>query len=106
MFITGHIHQPYNCVVDGRPVTSASSAGRLISAIDLTIGRNGDVKNVKATNLPMYAEGRTPLKSVDDLVKFYEDKSRPLRETTVGRIAANIARDLDPDGSRENAIGS
>ena len=27
LFITGHTHQPYNCVIDGRPVTSASSFG-------------------------------------------------------------------------------
>ena len=25
LFITGHTHQAYNCVIDGRPVTSASS---------------------------------------------------------------------------------
>ena len=28
LFITGHTHQPYNCVIDGRPVTSATSFGR------------------------------------------------------------------------------
>ena len=26
LFITGHTHQAYNCVIDGRPVTSASSS--------------------------------------------------------------------------------
>jgi len=107
LFITGHTHQPYNCVVDGRPVTSASSAGRLISDIDLTIGRRGDVKDVEARNLPMYAEGRTPLRKVDELVKFYEEKSRPLRERVVGRLAEeDITRAADPDGSRENALGN
>ena len=43
MFITGHTHQPYNCLIDNRPVTSASSFGRLISNINLTLGRSGDV---------------------------------------------------------------
>ena len=45
LFITGHTHQAYNCVIDGRPVTSASSFGRVVTDVDLTIGRNGDVKS-------------------------------------------------------------
>ena len=75
MFITGHTHQPYNCLIDNRPVTSASSFGRLISNINLTLGRSGDVSKVTAENLPMYADGRTPAADVDKLVKYYEDRS-------------------------------
>ena len=93
-------------MIDGRPVTSSSSAGRLLTDIDLTIGRNDDIKDVQATNIPMYAEGRTPHQRVDELVKFYEERSRPLRETVVGRIARDITRTTDPDLSRENAIGN
>ena len=77
MFITGHTHQPYNCVVDGRPVTSASSAGRLISDIDLTIGRNGDVKNVKADEPPDVRGGPHAA----------EERRRP-REVLRGAVAA------------------
>ena len=54
LFITGHTHQAYNCVIDGRPVTSASAFGRLVTDLDLTLGRNGDVKSVKADNIPVY----------------------------------------------------
>jgi 5'-nucleotidase len=106
LFVTGHTHQPYNCVIDGRSVTSASSFGRLITDIDLTIGRRGDVKDVHATNIPMYSEGRTPLRKVARLVEYYEEQSRPLREREVGRIASDITRTFDPDGSRENALGN
>ena len=106
LFITGHTHQPYDCVIDGRPVTSSNSAGRLLTDIDLTIGRNDDIKDVHATNIPMYVDGRTPHQRVDELVKFYEERSRPLRETVVGRIARSITRDADPDLSRENALGN
>ena len=35
--VTGHTHQAYNCVLDGRVVTSASSFGRLVTDIDLRI---------------------------------------------------------------------
>jgi 5'-nucleotidase len=37
--ITGHTHQPYNCTIDGKLVTSAFSFGRLVTKIDLTIDR-------------------------------------------------------------------
>ena len=52
LFITGHTHQAYNCAIDGRPVTSASSFGRVLTDLDLTIGRNGDVKSVKRRQHP------------------------------------------------------
>jgi 5'-nucleotidase len=106
LFITGHTHQPYNCVIDDRPVTSASSFGRLISDIDMTIGRSGDVSKVVAENLPMYADGQTPAPDVDKLVKYYEDRSKEQREEPVGRITAEINRNNDPDGSLENRLGN
>jgi 5'-nucleotidase len=105
LFITGHTHQPYNCLIDNRPVTSSSSFGRLISDIDVTIGRSGDVSKVTAANLPMYAAGQTPAADVDKLVKFYEDRSRELREQPVGRITAEINRNTDPNGPLENRLG-
>jgi 5'-nucleotidase len=39
LFITGHTHQSYNCVIDGRPVTSAYQYGGMISDIDMSISR-------------------------------------------------------------------
>ncbi len=51
LFVTGHTHQPYNCVIDGRPVTSASSFGRLVTDIDLKLDRRSkDVVEVRANN--------------------------------------------------------
>jgi 5'-nucleotidase len=107
LFITGHTHQAYDCVIDGRPVTSSSSAGRLLTDIDLTLGRNGDVKDVQTENLPMYSEGRKPVASVDRLVKYYEERSRPIREEPVGRVAEDITNDPeDTDDSREFPLGN
>ena len=51
LFVTGHTHQPYVCEIDGRPVTSASSFGRLITDIDLKVSRwTRDVIQVSANN--------------------------------------------------------
>jgi 5'-nucleotidase len=106
VFITGHTHQAYNCLIDGRPVTSASSFGRLLTDVDLTIGRNGDVKAVSRNNIPMYTAGREPVEDVQALINRYDTLSAPLRRTPVGKIADDITRDPDPDLSRENALGN
>ena len=42
LFISGHTHQPYNCVVDGRPVTSSASFGRVLTDIDMKLDRRTD----------------------------------------------------------------
>jgi 5'-nucleotidase len=106
VFITGHTHAAYNCVIDGRPVTSASSNGRLVTDLELTLGRHGRIKAVSADNVPMFAAGRTPQADVQALVDRYDKLSAPLRSTPVGRIARNITRDPDADGSGENAAGN
>src|SRR3954447_14185552 len=86
LFVTGHTHQAYNCVVDGRPVTSASSFGRLLTDLELTLGRNGDVKAVKADNVAIFTAGRKPARDVQRLVDRYDRLSAPLRSKPVGRI--------------------
>ena len=60
MFITGHTHQPYNCLIDNRRSRARARSAALISNINLTLGRNGDVEKATAENIPMYADGRTP----------------------------------------------
>jgi 5'-nucleotidase len=106
VFITGHTHAAYNCVIDGRPVTSASSNGRLVTDLELTLGRRGRIRAVSADNVPIFAAGRTPQANVQALVDRYDKLSAPLRSTPVGKIGHNITRDSDADGSGENAAGN
>jgi len=106
LFLTGHTHQAYNCLVDGRPVTSASSFGRLVTDVDLTLGRDGDVKSISRNNIPIYSTGKTPVPDVQALIDRYDTLSAPLRRTPVGKISEDITRDLDADGSRENEAGN
>ena len=88
VFITGHTHAAYNCVIDGRPVTSASSNGRLVTDLELTLGRRGRIKAVSADNVPIFAAGRTPQANVQALVDRYDELSAPLRSTPVGQDRA------------------
>jgi 5'-nucleotidase len=105
LFVTGHTHAAYNCVIDGRPVTSTSSNGRLLTDLDLVLGRDGDVKSVSRNNVPMWSTGRTGQANVEALIKRYDDLSAPLRRTPVGRVAASITNDT-PDDTGENPLGN
>ncbi len=39
LVISGHTHQPYVCNIDGKPVTSAYSFGRVLTDIDMKVDR-------------------------------------------------------------------
>jgi 5'-nucleotidase len=97
LFITGHTHQAYNDVIDGRPVTSASSFGRVVTDLDVTLGRNGDVKQVDANNRPIFTAGREPEADVQALINRYDTLSAPLRREPVGRISADIRDNRNGD---------
>ena len=57
--VTAHTHQAYNCLIDGTLVTSASSFGRLVTDVDLTIDRRPRTSSEDAaTNLRRHARRR------------------------------------------------
>jgi 5'-nucleotidase len=103
LFITGHTHQAYNCIIDGRPVTSAASFGRVVTDIDLTIDRGtGDVLSATANNTIV-----TRTVSLDPflttLVSEYQTLVAPLQNRVIGSITADITRAQNPAG--ESALG-
>jgi len=104
LFITGHTHQEYNCVIDGRPVSSAFSLGRVLTDIDLTIDRkSGDVDSVSVNNeivtrdVPKAADMTT-------LITRYQNLAAPIANVPVGRITADIVRESAPAVGK-NALG-
>jgi 5'-nucleotidase len=104
LFITGHTHAAYDCVIEGRRVTSASSFGRLFTEIDLTLDRRSrDVVKVETEN---HIVTQDVLKAADisDLIARYTTIAAPLRDRVIGRIPADITR--TPDDSSENAAGN
>ncbi len=104
LFVTGHTHQPYNCVIDGRPVTSASSFGRLVTDLDLTLDRRSkDVIQVTANNRAITQDvPRAP--DLTRLVERYRALAAPLASRIIGKITAAITRTNDDSG--ENAAGN
>lgn len=94
--ITGHTHQAYNCVIDGRPVTSAAANGRLVTDIDLTLDRRtSDVLTVAANNVPIV---RTVDKDADmtALIARYRALLGPIANEVVGTTGAAISRTQVP----------
>jgi len=98
LFITGHTHQAYNCVLDGRVVTSASAFGRLITDINLTLDRRTkDVRSIQANNLivtrDVPADG-----TLTRLINRYKALADPLANRVIGQITADILRTASPSG--------
>jgi 5'-nucleotidase len=102
--ISGHTHQAYNCVLDGKIVTSASSYGRLVTDIDLKIDRkSGDVRSAAATNVVV---GRDMPAAAEQtaLIERYRTLLGPIASEEVGETTAAITRDAAPSG--ESPLGN
>jgi 5'-nucleotidase len=104
VIVSGHTHQPYICKIDGKLVTSASSFGRVVTDIDLTIDQQSkSVTAAMATNrivtqdVPQDAD-------VKAIVDKYTAISAPLANRVIGRISADIRSSRD-NPSGQNAAG-
>ena len=93
LFVTGHTHEVYDCVIDGRPVTSAGSYGRLVTDVDLTLdGRSGEVTRVRTDNVVV--DPRVPRDARQSaLVARYRTLVDPLGERVVASLPGPLDRD-------------
>lgn len=101
--ISGHTHQPYNCVINNKIVTSAFSFGRLVTKVDLKIDRNtGDVVAMTANN---HIVSRDVPKDtfITALIAKYNAIAAPLANRVIGSITATITRTNNTAG--ESALG-
>jgi 5'-nucleotidase len=93
LFITGHTHNAYNCVIDGRPVTSASSFGRVYTDIRGTLSRTSkDFTEIRADNRIVRqrdtAGNLLPQDSgIAALVEHYKTLAAPLANAVIGRLS-------------------
>ena len=100
VFLTGHTHAAYNCVIDRRRVTSAASFGRLITRVELTIDRRrNDVVRARADN---WIVGQDVMRAPDlsELIARYASLADPLRQRVIGRLAQSATRTADDSGER------
>jgi 5'-nucleotidase len=103
LFITGHTHQAYNCVIDGRIVTSSASFGRVVTDIDLVIDQTtGEMLSATANNNIVTRD--VPLDPfLTSLVTKYDTLSAPLANRVIGSITETITRNANDAG--ESALG-
>jgi 5'-nucleotidase len=110
--VSGHTHQPYNCVVKdprGRPrlFTSASSFGRMITKLHFLIDpKTRDIvrpaafaENIVNAN----AEGQKQSKKVNSLISAFNTLVQPIANAVIGHIdGANpttVSKTQEADGS-------
>jgi len=122
IIISGHTHAEYRCTITAngvtRLITSASSFGRVLSDLTLTI-ENGtgellsaSAENViveNALNTPGPNVVRQPDPSKEDptvaaIVAQYVTASAPLANTVIGRIQGDLTR--TPTAVGESALGN
>ncbi|WP_256561110.1 bifunctional metallophosphatase/5'-nucleotidase [Pyxidicoccus xibeiensis] len=105
---SGHTHQAYNCIIDGKRVTSAASNGRLLTDIDLVLDpTTRDVVETAARNVIVTRE--TVHAPVDAYVKEVIVKVAPLRDRVIGQTASVLAapvRPLPAGSSGESTLGN
>ena len=101
--ISGHTHQAYNCEIDNKLVTSASSYGRLVTDIDLTIDRRTrDVRSAKAENVIVTRDVEAA-PDLTTLVAKYKALVGPIENRVIGRITGTITKVANAAG--EAALG-
>ena len=92
LFITGHTHQAYNCVIDGRVVTSAASNGRLVTRINMEVSRKTkDVTSISAENV-IVTQTVTKDPAITALIAKYNAFAAPLANRIIGSITADFVR--------------
>ncbi|MEU8113558.1 bifunctional metallophosphatase/5'-nucleotidase [Micromonospora sp. NPDC048947] len=90
--VSGHTHQAYNCDINGKLVTSASSFGRLVTDIDLKIDRrSGDVISAAANNVVVTRDvAKDPKQTA--LIDRYKTVLGPVADRQVGETTEAITK--------------
>ena len=85
MVVSGHTHNAYNCLLPnaasrGIPVTSASSFGRLVTDIDMTINRTTDQPTAITVNNVIVTRDVAIDPAADTIVDKYNTAVAPDRQ--------------------------
>ncbi|QSI79167.1 bifunctional metallophosphatase/5'-nucleotidase [Niveibacterium microcysteis] len=91
--VSGHTHWAYNCVYDGRRLTSSGAFSRMLTDIDLTIDTaSRNIVATSATNRVVTNAGATPTPEVKAIIDRYNALSAPLANAKVGYITADMTK--------------
>lgn len=101
--VSGHTHAAYNCVLSGKPVTSALSYARMVTRLDLQLDpRSHDVVQVDAENV-VVPDGPADA-AVEAAILPYVRRAEPVLSKVVGRIQSSFVE--HPNEHGESPLGS
>jgi 5'-nucleotidase len=103
LVVSGHTHQPYNCVIDGIPTTSAFSFGRLVTDVDMTIDRGTGEPTSMTIDNKIVTRTVTADPAITALIAKYDFFAAPIANRVIGSITADITRTNNAAG--ESALG-
>jgi 5'-nucleotidase len=120
VIVSAHTHAEYRCTITTngvtRLITSASSFGRILSDLTLTIDRSGELVSASAENVlvknalntPGTGVVRQPDTSLEDpavaaVVNQYVTAAAPLANKVIGKIQGDLTR--TPSGYGESTLG-
>ncbi|WBB74027.1 bifunctional metallophosphatase/5'-nucleotidase [Micromonospora sp. WMMD1128] len=92
VIVSGHTHAAYNCNINGKLVTSASSFGRLVTDINLKIDpRTRDVISASANNVVVTRDvAKDPAST--ELINRYKTALGPVADRVVGETSEAITK--------------
>ena len=100
LVVSGHTHQPYNCVFNGIPTTSAYSFGRLVTDIDMRVDRaTKDVTRLTINNR-VVTRDVPQNQAILDLIARYDVVAAPIANRPIGHITAELLNTGQPDGEQ------
>jgi 5'-nucleotidase len=103
VIISGHTHQPYNCMLGSTLVTSAYSFGRVLTEVELTIDPKTRDVVTKTANNNVAVRTVTPDPTISALIASYNGVIAPIRDRVIGSITADIVRTNNAAG--ESPLG-
>jgi 5'-nucleotidase len=107
--ITGHTHLPYNCVLNGRIVTSAFSFGRVVTEVNLVIDkRTDDVRRdlSRAVNHAVVRAELAPDPAISAVIAKWKPLGDLIGNEEVGSITADIRRAFTAGGAEDRGSES
>ncbi|MEZ5258720.1 MAG: 5'-nucleotidase C-terminal domain-containing protein [Ilumatobacteraceae bacterium] len=110
LVITGHTHQPYVCDIPDpaghdRLVTSASSFGRVITEVTLTVTKaTGDVDRSRTSAVNHLVTRVDPDPTLTAIIDKWKTLSAPVANRVVGSVAEDITR--SPNRDTESALAN
>jgi len=105
VIVSAHTHAYYDCTMNGRLLTSASSFGRVLTRIDLTIDPTEKRVLSKSAKNVVVSRDITPDSDVESIIATYQSRSAPLANRVVGHIPADITKTTTGRPSCETALG-